>query len=103
MTRRRYRWNEETQQLEELSADVEVTPRLQIQTGNHYEGLRATDGTRIDTRKRHSEYMRREGVGLASDFRKTIAEAPKRRAAEEKAARREVVARVTHALENRRR
>ena len=103
MTRRRYRWNEETQQLEEVSADVEVTPRLQIQTGGHYEGLRATDGTRIDTRRRHAEYMRREGVGLASDFRKTIAEAPKKRAAEEKRARREAVARIAHPLENRRR
>lgn len=100
MTRRRYWVNPETGELEEMGERVE-TPRIELMLGNHYEGLKATDGTRIDSRKRHANYMRDNGVGLVSDFKKTIAEAPTRRAAAEKVARRETVARVTHKLENR--
>lgn len=101
MSRRRYRWNEETQQLDEIQGDVEVTPRLELMTGSHYAELgTATDGTPINSRRKHADYMRREGVALASDFKKTIAEAPKKREAAEKAARRETVARVVYQLEN---
>lgn len=100
MTRRSYWVNPETGELEELSADAEVTPRVELMLGGHYEGLKATDGTRIDSRKKHADYMRINGVGLASDFKKTIATAPSQRAAAEKVARRETVARVTHHIEN---
>lgn len=101
MTRRRYRVNPETLQLEELGADVELPVRVELQTGSHYEGLRATDGTRIDTARRHREYMRASGLALEADFTRTRAEAPVKRAAEQKRERRDTIGRVTHQLENR--
>lgn len=101
MTRRRYVWNNETQTLDEIGLDVELPARVELATGGHYEGLRATDGTRIDTAKRHREYMKANGLAVESDFTRTRAEAPKQRAAEEKRARREAVGRITHSLENR--
>lgn len=100
MTRRRYRWNEERGELEEINLDAPITPRVELQTGAHYDGLRAQDGTPIDTRRRHAEYMKRNNFVLVDDFKQTWAEAPKRRAAELGAGRREAVARTIHRLEN---
>lgn len=101
MTRRRYRFNEETQALEEIDLETPLAPRVELQTGNHYDGLRATDGTPIDTARRHREYMKANGLAVTSDFTNTRVEAPKRRAAEQKRERRETLGRVTHQLENR--
>ncbi len=101
MTRRRYRFNTETQALEEIGLDVDLPARVELQTGNHYEGLRATDGTLIDTARRHREYLKQTGLAVESDFTKTREEAPKKRAAEQKRERRETIGRVTHQLENR--
>lgn len=101
MTRRRFVWNNETQSLEEIGLDVELPARVELQTGNHYEGLRATDGTRIDTPRRHREYMKATGFAMESDFARTRVEAPKQRAAEQRRERREQLGRVTHQLENR--
>ena len=47
----------------------------------HYDGLRATDGTPIDTRSKHRQYMREKGVTMASDFKNTWAQAQKEREA----------------------
>jgi len=38
-----------------------------------YDGLRATDGTPIDTRTKHREYMRAKGLTTADDFKQTWA------------------------------
>lgn len=100
MTRRRYRWNEERGELEEIDLEAPLVPRVEIQTGAHYDGLRAQDGTPIDTRRRHADYMKRNNLALTSDFQRTWAEAPKQRAAELAAGRREAVARTIHRLEN---
>lgn len=101
MTRRRFVWNNETQALEEVDLDYRPQLRVEIQTGSHYEGLRATDGTRIDTPQRHREYMRVNGLAVESDFARTRTEAPIKRAAEQKRERREQLGRITHHLENR--
>ena len=100
MTRRRYRFDLETQTLVEIDLETPITPRVEIQTGAHYDGLRATDGTPIDTRGRHRDYMKRNGLALADDFKGTWADAPKRRAAELAEGRRETLGRVAHQLEN---
>jgi len=61
----------------------------------HYDGLRATDGTPIDTKQRHREYMRRNGLALADDFKDEWAKAKRERESPRKdAARRETVARA---------
>jgi hypothetical protein len=82
MTRRRYRWNEETRELEELGADYEPAPR-RAQTPTEqlvYGGLQATDGADISSRKKHREYMRRNGLTTADDFKQTWENAAKERA-----------------------
>lgn len=35
----------------------------------HYEGLQAPDGTDIGSRTKHREYMRRNGLTMADDFK----------------------------------
>ena len=45
----------------------------------HYDGLRATDGTPIDSRTKHREYMKRNGLAMVDDFKQTWAKAQKER------------------------
>lgn len=47
----------------------------------HYDGLRATDGTDISTRTKHREYMKRNNLTVADDFKNTWAKAQKEREA----------------------
>ena len=71
----------------------------------HYDGLRATDGTPIDSRSKHREYMKRMGVTTADDFQQTWAKAEKQRAeyraGQRGAVTREDVARAMHQVMNR--
>ncbi len=98
MTRRRYRFNETTKELEEIGLEVELAPRVHLQTDTPYNGLQATDGTPIDTRRRHREYMQANNLTMASDFKKTWAEAPARREAEARAERRASIENATRQL-----
>jgi hypothetical protein len=45
--------------------------KLQINTDMHYAGIRATDGTPLESRRAHQEYMRANGLALADDFKGT--------------------------------
>ena len=45
-----------------------------------YDGLRATDGTPIDSRSKHREYMKVNGLTTADDFTQTWNKAAKERA-----------------------
>jgi hypothetical protein len=87
MSRRRYRY------VKSDSGEVvpvEVSPdytgwgepgaRVELMLDGHYEGLRATDGTPIDSRTKHREYMHRHGVTVASDYTQTWAKAAEKRA-----------------------
>lgn len=51
----------------------------QISTDRHYENMGATDGTDIGSRRKHQEYMRRNGLAMAEDFKGTWSEAEKNR------------------------
>lgn len=44
-------------------------PRIELMLDSHYDGLRATDGTDISSRRRHREYMRLNGLTTADDFK----------------------------------
>ncbi len=44
-----------------------------------YEGLRASDGADISTRKKHRDYMHRTGLTTACDFKNEWAAAEKKR------------------------
>lgn len=89
----------------EVSTDYEPPARLQISMDRHYENTSATDGTDIGSRRKHQEYMKRNGLTLADDFKGTWAKAAQEREAffkgeTDKGGRREAVAR---ALEQRKR
>lgn len=45
----------------------------------HYDGLVATDGTLINSRSKHREYMRRNGLTIADDYKGEWAKAAKER------------------------
>jgi putative FmdB family regulatory protein len=45
----------------------------------HYDGMQATDGTPIDSRSKHREYMKRKGLTTIDDYTQTWAKAEKER------------------------
>ena len=65
-----------------MSGDYEPPhdARAPLFTDRYLEGERAPDGTDISTRRRRDEYMKREGLAMASDYRNHLREAKERRA-----------------------
>lgn len=63
----------------------EVVPAMAISNAlaseRHYDGLRAQDGTPIDTRAKHREYMKRNNLTTIDDFASTWQRDAKERAA----------------------
>lgn len=76
-----------TQNGEPLPEPVEVTadftgnaPRPPAATeGITYDGLRHSDGTPLDSRRKHREFLNRTGLALASDFKEAGPAATKAR------------------------
>ncbi len=82
MTRRRYRYNPETKAVEEIGADwTDAEKRAPVPTEELvYGGLgTATDGTPIDSRRKHRDYMKANGLGLVSDYTQQNAKAEQKR------------------------
>lgn len=111
MSRRRYRWSEENQSMEEVGADYSGAERRAPAATEEltYGGLQATDGTPVNTRRRHREYMKANNVTLASDMTNTWAKAKQEREAfytpgsgYDRKARREAVAEAVYKLEKKR-
>lgn len=73
--RRRYRYDEVTKAIVEVGAVHSPAPRVHILTDSPYAGLRATDGTVLDTRKKHREYMKENGLALYEDYKETFEKA----------------------------
>lgn len=86
MSRRRWIYTEGGKPLPE-PIEVDLTqpptyqPRVELMTGSFYEGARATDGTPIDTRRRHRDYLKATGSAMASDYTKTFERARQEREA----------------------
>lgn len=78
--KRRYRWDEKSKSLVEISSDWTPAPRVYVQTDAAYEGARSSEGEDISTRKRHRNYMKRRGLAMAADFEKTWSDSERRRA-----------------------
>lgn len=86
MTRRRYRYDAETGEMVEITPD-HVEPRKRgalnhlggLWGDRHYDGMRATDGADISSRKKHRDYMRKTGYTTADDFKSEWARAKKER------------------------
>lgn len=47
----------------------------------HYDGMRATDGSDISSRRKHREYMKRNNLTTTDDFKDTWAKAQQEREA----------------------
>ena len=72
MSRRRYVYREVEPgkvQAFEVTPDHEPPARIELSTDRHYEGLRATDGADIGSRRKHQEYMRVNGLAMAEDYK----------------------------------
>lgn len=89
----------------EVSDDYVSLRDVDVIGDRHYDGLRATDGTDISTRKKHREYMKQNDLTTADDFTEVWNRAAERRAAyytgKNGAVSREDIARAIHQLENR--
>ncbi len=110
-TRKRYWWNPDTKQIEELGARPEPEVRTQLMLDGHYAGLQATDGTPIDSRGKHRAYMAANGLAMAADYTEHLQAKRKERDAfyteggdwRMKKERREDIARAAHDLAQRKR
>lgn len=86
MTRKRYRYDPETGEMVEITTGDSAPGKkgaLNHMGGlwgdRHYDGLRATDGEDISSRKKHREYMRRKGLTTADDYKSSWAKAQRER------------------------
>lgn len=52
---------------------------IQISVDRHYENLGLQDGTVVNSRRQHREYMTRRGLTLADDFKQTWKDNEKKR------------------------
>lgn len=107
--RRRYRFNEETHSLEEVPNDYTGAERRAPKATEEltYGGLKATDGTPLDSKRKHREYMQRNGLALSSDYTETIAKDSVQRVRRahgelDRAERRETIGRALHESRRRR-
>lgn len=86
MTRKRYRYDPDSGEMVEVTAGYQAPSRKGalnhlggLWSDRHYEGLAATDGADISSRRKHREYMKRNGLTTADDFKDTWAKAAKER------------------------
>lgn len=80
--RRRYIQDPKTHELIEVTSDYAAPTRNDsgaLWGDRHYDGLRATDGTDISSRKKHREYMKANNLTTVDDFKETWAQAQKER------------------------
>ena len=111
MTRRKWVYDEELREMVEVTPGY--TPKRRDEALNHlgglwgdrhYDGMRATDGEDISSRKKHREYMKRKGVTTADDFKESWAkarEARERYYTEGGSITRKDIAEAIHKLTNR--
>ena len=86
MTRKRYIWDDEVKDLVEITPGYEPSRKGKDAANHlgslwgdrHYDGLRATDGADISTRKKHRDYMRKMGLTTADDYKSDWAKAQRR-------------------------
>ena len=108
MPRRKFVWDPDIKELVEVSPDYEQPSRNDgaLWNDRHYDGLKATDGTDISSRSKHREYMKKNGLTTADDFKETWNKAGQQRAEYYQgkgggAITRHDIAETIHHLENR--
>lgn len=109
--RRKFVWDPDLKELVEVSVDYQPTPRNTdgaLWNDRHYDNMKATDGTDISSRAKHREYMKRNGLTTADDFKGEWSKAEQQREAYFKhgkggAVSRDDVGRAIHQLEQQQR
>lgn len=74
MARRKFIYDPETKEMVEVSPDYQPEPKDRsdlLWNDRSYDGLKATDGTPIDSRAKHRAYMKLHGVTTVDDFKGT--------------------------------
>ena len=99
MARTKYRWDEQLKKLVEVGADYVAPLRPMVVGDSHYDGLRATDGTPVDSKVKHREYMKRNNLALVGDFKETWSKPPPDPVKADRAERRELLGRLMYAQE----
>lgn len=81
MARKRFRYDEIIKEMVPVPDDwTGAERRAPVATeALVYGGLQATDGTPLDSRRRHREYMQSRGLALMGDFKETGPKADARR------------------------
>ena len=107
MARTRYRWDDQLQKLVEVGADYVPAARVELNVDRNYENLSLQDGTVVNSRRQHREYMAARGLTITADYKETWAKQAKEReairsGAHDTASRREAVGRAVYELEKRR-
>jgi putative FmdB family regulatory protein len=70
----------------EMERKLSVNPAMSglanaLAGDRHYDGLAATDGTPINSRTKHRQYMKEKGLAMVDDFKQTWKAAAKEREA----------------------
>lgn len=68
----------------EMERKLSVNPAMSglanaLAGDRHYDGLAATDGTPINSRTKHRQYMKEKGLAMVDDFKQTWREAARDR------------------------
>lgn len=108
MPRTRYRWDEASQKLVEVGSDWSPSARLEINVDRNYENLDLQDGTVVNSRRQHREYMKARGLTLADDYKGAWARAAEarqeiRQGTNDSRARRDAIGRAVYDLDKKRR
>ena len=103
--KRTYRYDKKLDKLVEITRQKQGPADKKIFVSDaHYDGLVATDGTDISTRKKHREYMKQNNLTTMDDFTNTWSEAKKSRENYMQNGgtfRKEDIARAIHKIESR--
>lgn len=84
MTRRSYVYDEQLGRMVERTREpprrADALNHLGgLWSDRHYDGMRATDGSDISSRRKHREYMKRNNLTTTDDFKDTWAKAQQER------------------------
>lgn len=81
--RHRFIYHKELKEMIEVEGDFVPEARAShhpLSGDRYYTDLRATDGTPVDTRTKHREYMKAKGLTVSDDFKGEWAKAAEHRA-----------------------
>lgn len=99
----RWIWDDRTNKLVPVEEYQEPTGdgRVMVLGEAHYDGLRMTDGTVVDSRRKYREYLKATGCAVAGDYSESLSEqkAKKERARNDAKDRRETIGRSIYQVE----